>query len=216
MMPSIETDSLIQNLSREAGPRRGLGGVRFGRLFAATVALSLAAAVGMILFWIGVRPHLEQLVQETPFLFKIACTLSLAMAGMVLARRAAVPGGAAPTALALVPSLLLLVIGGLTDTSGLSIMGRNSGVSAPYCVGAILLASMPALLLILGVLRTGAPTRPGLAGAIAGLLAGALGATAYTMACVNDGRMFVAIWYPVAILIVACAGAAIGKRALAW
>jgi len=216
MMPSIETDSLIQNLSREAGPRRGLGGIRFGRLFAVTVALSLAAAFGMILFWIGVRPHLGQLVLETPFLFKIACTLSLAAAGIVLVHRAAVPGGIPPTLLALVPSGLLLVIGGLTDTSGLSIMGRNSGVSAPYCIGAILLASMPALVLVLGVLRTAAPTRPGLAGAITGLLAGALGATAYTIACVNDGRMFVAIWYPVAILIVACAGAAIGKRVLAW
>ncbi len=216
MMPSIETDSLIQNLSREAGPRRGLGSVGFGRLFAVTVALSLAASIGMVLFWIGVRPRLGGVVQETPFLFKIACTLSLATAGIVLARRAAVPGSASPTVLALVPSGLLLVIGGLTDGSGLSIMGRNSGVSAPYCVGAILLASIPALLLILGALRTGAPTRPGLAGAIAGLLAGALGATAYTIACVNDGRGFVAIWYPVAILIVACTGAVIGKRALAW
>jgi hypothetical protein len=46
--------------------------------------------------------------------------------------------------------------------------------------------------------------------------AGALGATAYTIACVNDGRMFVAIWYPVAILIVASVGAAIGRRVLAW
>jgi len=216
MMPSIETDSLIQNLAREAGPRHGLGRGGFGRLFAVTLALSLAASIGMVLFWIGVRPGLGQLVQGTPFLFKLACTLSLVAAGIVLARRAAVPGGAAPTVLALVPSALLLVIGGLTDSSGLSIMGRNSGVSAAYCVGAILLASMPALLLILGVLRTGAPTRPGLAGAIAGLLAGALGATAYTMACVNDGRMFVAIWYPVAILIAAGAGAAIGRRALAW
>jgi hypothetical protein len=216
MMPSIETDSLIRNLSREAGPRRGLGGIRFGRLFAATVILSLAAAVGMILYWIGVRPHLGQLVQGTPFLFKIACTLSLAVAGIVLARRAALPGGARPTPLALVPSVLLLLAGGLSDNSGLSILGRNSGVSAPYCVGAILLASAPALVLILGVLRTGAPTLPGLAGAIAGLLAGALGATAYTIACVNDGRMFVALWYPAAILIVACVGALIGRRALAW
>jgi hypothetical protein len=216
MMPSIGTDSLIQNLAHEAGPRHGLGGLPFGRIFAATVALSLAAAFGMILYWIGVRPHLADLVQGAPFLFKIACTLSLAASGIVLARRAAVPGGARPTLLVLVPSVLLLLIGGLTDNSGLSILGRNSGVSAPYCVGAILLASAPALVLILGGLRTGAPTRPGLAGGIAGLLAGALGATAYTIACVNDGRMFVAIWYPAAILIVAGAGAVIGRRMLAW
>jgi hypothetical protein len=216
MMSSIETDSLIQTLSRQAGPRRGLAGIPFGRILAAVVPLSLIAAVGMILFCIGVRPHLADVVQGAPFLFKIACTLSLVGTGIILARRAALPGRARPTLLALLPSVLLLAIGGLTDTSGLSIMGRNSGVSAPYCVSAILLASAPALLLILGALRTGAPTRPGLAGAVAGLLAGALGATAYTIACVNDGRMFVAIWYSVAILIAASVGAVIGRRALAW
>lgn len=215
-MPPSDTDSLIQSLSREAGPRRGLERLRFGWILAAATALSLAAGCGLILVSIGARPHLGEVAPTTPFLFKIACTLSLAVAGIVLARRAVVPGGAPPRGLALVPSLLLLVIGGVTDNSGLSIMGHYSGASAPFCVAAILVASVPALVLILGVLRTGAPTRPGLAGAIAGLLAGSLGATAYTIACINDGRMFVAIWYPCAILIVACAGAAIGRRALAW
>ncbi len=53
MMPSTDTDGLIRNLSREAGLRRGLGRVGFGPLFAVTLALSLAASVGRILFWIG-------------------------------------------------------------------------------------------------------------------------------------------------------------------
>jgi hypothetical protein len=70
--------------------------------------------------------------------------------------------------------------------------------------------------MILSVLRTGAPTHLEFAGAAAGLLSGALGAAAYTLACTNDGRPFVAIWYTLAILIMTSLGAIIGRRALAW
>jgi hypothetical protein len=70
--------------------------------------------------------------------------------------------------------------------------------------------------MIIGALRTGASTRPTIAGATAGLLAGALGAAAYALACKNDGGLFVAIWYSASILIVAGLGAVFGRRALAW
>ncbi len=214
-MASIETDRLIRDLSGEAGARRGFGGVESGRFFAVTVALAMAASIGVILLGVGARPHIGLLVRTTPFLFKIACTLSLVVAGIILARRAALPDRRAPTALLLVPSVLLLAVGAVSDTSGLPLTGHSS-LSVLHCVTAILLASVPALLLILSVLRTGAPVRPGLTGGIAGLLAGALGASAYTIGCVNDGRTFVALWYSIAILIVTAAGAAIGRRVLAW
>jgi len=62
----------------------------------------------------------------------------------------------------------------------------------------------------------GAPTRPPLAGATAGLLAGALGAAAYVLTCKNDAGWFVAIWYTSAVLLVTVVGASLGRRALAW
>lgn len=49
-----------------------------------------------------------------------------------------------------------------------------------------------------------------------GLLAGALGALAYTSACVNDGAAFVALWCMVGIGVVGGIGPAIGPRPLAW
>jgi hypothetical protein len=66
------------------------------------------------------------------------------------------------------------------------------------------------------VLKMGVPTRPAVAGAAAGVLAGTLGAAAYSVVCKNDGGLFVAVWYSVAILIVAGLGAIVGRRALAW
>jgi hypothetical protein len=62
----------------------------------------------------------------------------------------------------------------------------------------------------------GAPTRPVLAGAIAGMLSGALGAGAFALACTDDGGLFAALWYPLAILVMAALGAVIGCRILAW
>ncbi len=69
---------------------------------------------------------------------------------------------------------------------------------------------------ILIAMRSGTPTRLAGAGAVAGLLAGAIGALAYTVACLNDGATFVALWYSAAIAVVTIGGALIGPRVLAW
>jgi len=65
-------------------------------------------------------------------------------------------------------------------------------------------------------LRFGAPSRPGLAGTVAGLLAGAIGAALYATHCPDDSPLFVATWYGLGLAIVTAAGAAIGTRLLRW
>jgi hypothetical protein len=178
-------------------------------------ALSLAIAVVMVFLLFDVRAELMATVRSAPFHHKVASTLALACGSFLLVRDAARPGGAGRTLVALLPGAVLLALGAATDVSGLPVMGR-SGVSIPACVGAITVLSLPALAMIIGALRTGASTRPTIAGATAGLLAGALGAAAYALACKNDGGLFVAIWYSASILIVAGLGAVFGRRALAW
>ena len=61
-----------------------------------------------------------------------------------------------------------------------------------------------------------APTRPVRAGAAAGLLAGALAATAYTLHCPESQAPFLAVWYLLGILAPAAAGALVGPRLLRW
>jgi hypothetical protein len=214
-MSLSETDSLIRNLALQARDKRDRPPFAFGWILLMAAALSLAVAVAVVVFLVGLRPDLLAADQRTPVAFKIASTLSLACGGFFLARHAVRPGNAGLPFVALLPGVFLLVFRAATDRSGLPIMGHTD-ISSAGCVSVILIASMPALWLILRVLQTGAATRPGIAGAFAGLLAGALGAAAYTLGCTSDAGLFVAIWYSAAILIVTGLGAAIGRRVLAW
>jgi hypothetical protein len=66
------------------------------------------------------------------------------------------------------------------------------------------------------VLRHGAPSNPGWTGATAGLAASGIAATLYASNCNDDSPLFVATWYPIAILAVSAAGYLIGRRVLKW
>ena len=215
MMPVTDTEGLIHRLARQAGTKR-LSGVRAFKLtlIVATLA-SLGLSVAMVLLLVGTRPDFAAAVHGAPFAYKVASMLALGLGGLFLASRAALPGSGRVTALALIPAVALLAFRAVTDGSGLSFMG-NSDISPYECMMTILVVSLPPLVVLLRVMRAGAPTRPALAGAIVGMLAAALGAGAYALACTNDAGLFVALWYPVAIVAMAALGAAIGRRALAW
>jgi len=68
----------------------------------------------------------------------------------------------------------------------------------------------------LAALRKGAPSQPGLAGAVAGLAASGIAATFYASNCTDDSPLFVMTWYPLAILIVTAAGYVVGRTLLRW
>jgi hypothetical protein len=76
--------------------------------------------------------------------------------------------------------------------------------------------SIGPLACILLALRQGAPTEPGLAGAVAGLVSGGIAATLYASHCTDDSPLFVATWYPMAIGGVALVGYVAGSRLLRW
>ena len=52
------------------------------------------------------------------------------------------------------------------------------------------------------------------AGAMAGLVSGAVGATLYALTCPDDSTLFVATWYSIAIIAVTAASAYLGSRIL--
>lgn len=187
----------------------------FGRVLGICLALSLAAALLVVIGLSGLRPDLSAMLTAWVFQFKVATMALLACGGVILVRAAGTPGVATRPVLALLPGIVLLLAGMLFDRSGLPLLGARP-LSAPRCVGVIVVASLPALLIIMAGLRRGIPTRLACAGAISGILAGSLAALAYTVACVNDGALFVAIWYAVAISITTAIGAVVGRYALAW
>lgn len=210
-----ETEHLIQNMAGEAGNRRGSPVFTFEKTLLLMVPVSLAIAVVMVLLLVGLRPDFSSMIQAYPFHYKVAVTVPLLIGAFVLVSRIGHAGGGLLPLAALLPGVAVIVIGAATDQSGFPLSG-HSDISVPACLGAILMISLPAFVMALGVLRSGVPVQPRFAGAAAGVLAGAVGAAAYTLACKNDGALFVAVWYSTAILIMASLGAVIGRRVLAW
>lgn len=91
-------------------------------------------------------------------------------------------------------------------------MGRH----AAFCVFFIPVLALAPLAGFLLALRNGAPESPGLAGAVAGLAAGAIAAATYAWHCPDDSPLFVAAWYPIGFVLMTLLGALIGLRILRW
>ncbi len=90
------------------------------------------------------------------------------------------------------------------------------GHSADVCATNILLVAAPSLIAAFWALRQLAPTRLGLAGAGAGLFAGAAGAFVYAFHCTEASAPFVAVWYTLGIALTTAIGAFLGRWALRW
>jgi len=215
MKSAQDTSALIRSLAREATEKEPPQGLRFHRLLLLAAGFSLMLSIALALGVFGIRPNLPTVLAGTPFLFKFATMLLLAAGGMALVRRAGEPGTGNSAWMMLIPGFLVLAMGLALDSSGFPLLGRHGG-AVPSCVGAIVLLSLPALAAGLGVLKRGVPVQPLRAGLAAGFLAGTIGGAAYAFVCKNDGALFVAIWYGLAIVIVATLGALIGRKALAW
>jgi hypothetical protein len=96
----------------------------------------------------------------------------------------------------------------------LPMMTRLVGQNSRICMTAIPAMSLPLLVAALIGLRHGAPTKPALAGAVAGLLSAGLAATFYASHCTDDSPLFVATWYTIATALVTAIGALAGSKVL--
>lgn len=208
------TDTLIRRLADDAGgpsrPRR----LFFPRLLAST-CLSLTLAVLVVAGVFGFRDDLATHASSMMFAFKLAATACIAIAGLALAYASGTPGLRIRVVMGLLPAAVVLASGLAVLDGGVTLLGVRQ-ISVPVCLAAIVLSALPGLALLLLALRRATPTRPTLAGAMAGLLAGALGAMAYTLSCLNDGAGFVSLWYSLGILLSSAIGAMAGRRLLAW
>jgi hypothetical protein len=210
----METDQLIRTLAADSVHRaRPVGMVL-------TLALLAAAPVSMAIFFasLGVRPDVMTAMHNPFFDLKFAVTLALAISaiavGLHLSRPEASLHGWAW--LLLIPAGLLA--GGIASEmmlpQRLPMMTRLIGSNSRVCLTAIPLISLPLLAAALLGLRHGAPARPAVTGAIAGLLSAGLAATLYASHCTDDSPLFVATWYTIATALVAAVGALAGSRVL--
>ena len=80
----------------------------------------------------------------------------------------------------------------------------------------IVLLSLPSLAAMLLAMKRLAPTQLALAGAGAGLLAGAQALLVYSLYCAEMAVPFWGVWYVLAIAITTAIGAAIAPHCLRW
>jgi hypothetical protein len=210
----VKTDDLIELLVKDFTPWR------FRSILAGAVAGGIIIAAILFFVGIGFRPDISEAVKSNRFLFKFVVTVSLAVTAIWAMVSIGRPGSSLAhrgLALAIAPALLacaaaveILV---LPENQWMShLVGHN----ARFCLTLIPLLSIGPLACLLAALREGAPSSPGLAGAVAGLGASGIAATFYAANCTDDSALFVITWYPIAILIVTTAGYFIGRTLLRW
>ncbi len=211
----MKTETWIDMLAQGAGPaphgqvmRRLVPVALLGLLFSAAVSLAVLGPVPAAMF-------------QTPVPWmKLAYAGALAGAAGWLSAGLARPVARlrTPTHAVLAVFAVMTLLGGLawwltpTDDRLVDLMGHSWST----CPVSVLLLSLPSLAGGLWALRGLAPTRPRAAGLAVGLLAGALGAMGYALACVETSPAFVALWYTLGMVLSGALGAWLGPRVLRW
>lgn len=210
----MNTETFLRMLAQDVAPERS---VAFG-LAAALLAGGAVALFGVVAA-LGVRPDTAAFLGVRVFV-KQVWPIWLAVAAGCAALSLASPGRrTAPwlIALAVVPVFLFAAVAVemrlVTATNWRAVM---MGQTAVACLGLVTSLSAPILAGVLWALRRGASLRLTLSGALAGLLSGGTAASLYALHCTEDSPMFYAVWYVASILLVAAAGAVLGRWLLRW
>jgi len=210
----METDQLIRTLAADTEQRAWPVGL--------VLAVSLLAGVlvSTIMFSVilGVRPDAMSAMHNPFFDLKFAVTVALASSAIAVGLHLSRPEAALRGWAWLLVMPLVLLGGGIASEMMLPqrvpMMTRLIGSNSRLCLVAIPLLSLPPLAAALIGLRHGAPTRPALTGAIAGMLSAGLAATLYASHCTDDSPLFVATWYTIATALVAAIGGLVGAKVL--
>jgi hypothetical protein len=210
----METEQLIRTLAADNAHRtRPVS-------FVLTMALLSAAPISVAMFFagLGVRPDVMTAMHNPFFDMKFVVTLAMAISAVAVSLHLSRPEASLRRWgwLLLIPAAILaLEIGSeMMMPQRLPMMTRLIGSNSRVCMAAITLMSLPLLAAALIGLRRGAPTRPAVAGAIAGMLSAGLAATLYASHCTDDSPLFVATWYTIATALVATIGALAGSKML--
>ena len=213
----MKTDELITMLASGADEVDPLA---LRRRYALALGWSLAGTTVLMLTLLGARPDIAEAAHLMMFWMKLAFPAALLFGAMFATVRLSRPGArlglvplviAAPVFAVWLFSAIVLLNAAPEDQHQL-IFG-NTWASCPLTIAAL---SVPMFGALIWTMKEFAPTRLAVAGAAAGLLAGAGGALVYALHCPEMAAPFLGIWYVLGMLIPAAIGAAIGSWALRW
>ncbi len=216
-----QTDDLIRRLARDVGAGAARPpSVRIRLAGGAGACVPLL--IGLVYLLFGWRADLVPALSIDAVLLKLVIGAGLAAAGILIACRLAEPGRhrmptvGMPTVGTLAGAAMAAPLAWLLsrpDPAGTMSMQAGDGA---ICMAIIFGLALLPMALLLRLARSGAPTRPGLAGMAIGLASGAMAAFAYAFACPMETAGFVVTWYVAAIGLAAALGALAGRRVLAW
>lgn len=215
----MNTEVLIAELSRNLqpvpphGPRTFL---RRGLIWGAVIATAV------LLFWpsLGARGDLLEAAATMSFWVKLLYTASIASLGFFVLERLSQPGtGDFHWTRLLWPPVALLAL-----VTAMQWAIAPDGGSASFWMGSswfqcplyVTLLSVPVFVGLVRAMTHLAPTRLEAAGAAAGLVAGATGASIYALHCAETSPGFVLLWYSLGLGAATLIGAVIGPRLLRW
>lgn len=213
----MKTDDLMNLLATDTTPVPRHAGAR-------RLVLALGAGLVLALAWVqlnyGVRSDLADVWATPGFAGKLAMPLAVAVSGWAVVFQLAHPGGRVrgwvwglwlPVALLWAWAVLVLAQAAPGTRAALVL-----GETWRYCVFNVTATALPVGVALFWALRGLAPTRPVLAGAAAGWLAGAVGASVYALHCPEMQAPFLAVWYVLGMAVCALLGALAGRRWLRW
>lgn len=212
----METEDLIRSLAAEATTIRPLRPpwVRVA------VWLALAAPyVAAVVFMMSVRPDLPDKLSDVRFVVEQAAALITALTAAFAAFALTIPGRSHRLAfLPLVPFAVWLgALGqGCVDAwfrfgqAGLSL--RPDWACFP---GIVVVGAVPGILMVV-MLRRGAPLRPHLATALGALAVAALGDFGLRLFHSQDASVMVLVWQFGSVVVLAFLAGLIGDRVLGW
>ena len=213
----MRTDDLVTMLATGAA---AVEPPAASRRFALAVGAGALGASLLMALVLGVRDDLARASGLPMFWVKFAFVAALATASVVAALRLSRPGvalGGAPLGLAApllaIWALAAAVLLAAAPAERAALIFGQTWASCPLNITVL---SAPVWASAMWAMKGLAPTRLRLAGAVSGLLAGAVGALVYTLHCPELAAPFLATWYVVGLAVPTLAGALFGPRLLRW
>jgi len=213
----MKTDELITMLASGAEAAEPHA---FERRFTIALGWGAFGTTLLMAIMLGVRPDIAEAARLPMFWMKLAFPAALLAGALLATVRLSRPGvrlGRVPAALAApVLAMWLLAVVVLLSAAPVERAQLIYGDTWASCPFNVAMLSAPVFVALLWAMKGLAPTRLALAGAAAGLLAGAVGALVYTLHCPEMESPFLAVWYLLGMLIPAAVGAMLGPRLLRW
>jgi hypothetical protein len=211
----VKTEQLLDALVADRGP----GPRPVARAVVYAVAASLVISLAFFFIEMGIRADIRSALATWRFDLKIAMALLAVGLAVGLCRDCLQPDMPSHPLRRLAPLLAVILTAVAIELAIVPLSqwdDRLVGTNALVCLTMIPPLSLAPLAAALIMLRRGAPASPALAGAAAGVLAAACGATLYAFHCFDDSPLFVAVWYSLGALPVVALGALAGHRLLRW